>query len=327
MDNSTENQEVQEEITDKVETPEVIEDSGQDVIVPERYSFLADEEISGEKPKEEKPTEEKPEDKPTEEKPKETKDEEEIIYEDDKITFTRGEEKTELIKIDMGDGTFVYAPESLKDGYLRQADYTKKTMAVAEDKKQVESLKEQIEYARNEAFALKYVDELGGLTEQPLEKDYLNPDGKLYNKFETEEQAVEAYKADSQKWLHRAELEVTIKKTIDTNTAMINAFIEKYGEEEYDTVTKEVQKYINPFVFKNVVPYPQDALETLRKGLRYDKDMEEAKKTAKIEALKSFNDKGKTATRTVLKSSHNPTPKEVRTDIPERYQQLMKEIT
>lgn len=322
MDNlqNTESEEIIEEVNTDTHEESETTDSGQGNEAPDRYKALFTE--TGD----EKAVEEKPKETTTEEKPKEKPEEvaeEEIVYEDDKIIFTGKDGKTELIKVVNEDGTFAYVPESLKDGYLRQADYTKKTMAVAEERKAIEAQKAELEYVRNEAFALKYIDELGGLTEQPLEKDYLNPDGKYYSQYETEEDAIKAYKADTQKWLHKAELDTAVKQTINTNTAMINAFVEKYGEEEYSEVAKEAQKYINPFIFKNLAPYPPEALEVLRKGLRYDKDLAEAKKGAKVEALKTFNEKPK---RTVLKSTHNPTPKVPDVNIPKRYQDIFNEI-
>lgn len=270
-----------------------------------KYDFL-------EEGEEETQKEEKKEEKPEEKKKDEVIDDEEIIYEDDKITFKKGEEKKELVKVDLGDGSFAYAPLDKKDGYLRQADYTKKTMALSEDRKTFESIKAQVEAEKQIIEAEKFIDILGKQPDKPQLKDFTQSDGKYYLKFDSEEAAIEGYeKAREQyeenypKWLSaKTNLDNIIASVKASNNKMIADFTEKYGKETADEVINTASQYINPLVFKEVVPYPSDALEIIRKGLNYDKDIAEAVKKAKEKLINDTNDKkGK---KIILKQSHNP---------------------
>lgn len=74
----------------------------------------------------------------TEESDEESEGEE---SEDDEEAGTELSDETE---IDLGDDKNPVTLKELKDGYLRQSDYTKKTQALAEERKEIESLQEEV---------------------------------------------------------------------------------------------------------------------------------------------------------------------------------------
>jgi len=112
-------------------------------------------------------------------------------------------------------------------------------------------------------------------------------------------------------------LELHQEQIISSNNQMVADFTAKYGEDEFKTIWAEIQKYINPKVFKNIDPYPKDALEIFRKGMNYDADIEKAKKEAVITKEKERQAKSEKGT-VIIKNKNTPKPKET-SSLPDRF--------
>lgn len=262
-----------------------------------RYNFIQELEPEKVKPdptKEEKPKEEKTEEKPTEEvKP-------EYTFEQDKIVIKSGDKTDELIKFDFGDGAFGYIPATKKadNGFLRQADYSKKTQELTKQKQEIEEAKKQIDAQKQSAETFAYVEFLG---KQPL-KPIVDPlgdlgvengqellkDGKptgkiVYTNTADYADAQEKYDKWNTDHLTLKAKQETVK---EQNLKMLNDFKTKHGDEIYTKVVEEAGRYINPYVFKELEPYPPEALDLIRKGLMYDSDIEAKDK----EIEKKIND-------------------------------------
>tara|TARA_R110002012_G_scaffold147785_1_gene306378 strand:+ start:3721 stop:4647 length:927 start_codon:yes stop_codon:yes gene_type:complete len=92
------------------------------------------------------------EDAPQEEIVEEVAEEvaEEVVAETtEEVTEEVAEETEELLDIEY-DGVVYQVPPELKDALLRNSDYTQKTQAVAEQRKEVEMLQQQVETTQNE---------------------------------------------------------------------------------------------------------------------------------------------------------------------------------
>ena len=92
------------------------------------------------------------EDAPQEEIVEEVAEEavEEVVAETtEEVTEEAAEETEELLDIEY-DGVVYQVPPELKDALLRNSDYTQKTQAVAEQRKEVEMLQQQVETTQNE---------------------------------------------------------------------------------------------------------------------------------------------------------------------------------
>lgn len=275
-----------------------------------------------------------------EDKKKEVSDEEQISYAEDKLIFEKGTEKKELSKIDLGDGNFAFVPEHLKDGLLRQNDYTKKTMALADERRNFETQKQSLTQLQEELYKLNYIDYLGQPfqvqePEEPLRRDFIED----LDKYETKADAEEAYEKAKKEWKkHKEEydkkkkeydedvsaLKNVTQSVLNENNKMVDEFEKKYGKEALETTFKKAQSYINPHVFKGTVAFPKDALELIYKGMKYDEDIKKVQKDTEIKTVKTLNDKHKT----VIKITKG---KEIKKDdsfiknLPERYN-FMKDI-
>jgi len=265
--------------------------------------------------------------------PKTTEIEEQITYDDEKLIVAKGEDKKELVRVVLDDGRIVFVPEDLKGGYLMQSDYTKKTMALADEKKKFEEDTKVNQKQADEVFKLRYADVLGQEFNEPkpLESEFLNDP-----KYESEEQAKKAYRDADTKWWNgravhtenRATLNSRIAQVTQSNQKSFNAFKEKYGEEVYNKVFEKVQSYINPFVFRNIDPFPNDALELLHKGMNYDTDLAKAQAEASVKTVKNLNEKHtKTAVKLdSAKTQVHKTPDTTFINMPDRYKDLNKKI-
>lgn len=266
-----------------------------------RYDFIQDLEPGKEEVK--KPTEETEKDKPKDESEAEKPTEEvkpEYTFEQDKILIKSGDKTDELIKFDFGDGAFGYIPATKKadNGFLRQADYSKKTQELTKQKQEFDEAKKQFDVQRQSVDTLAYVDFLG---KQPL-KPIVDPlgdlgtengqelmkDGKPTGKIvytNTADYADAQEKYD--KWnTDHLTLKAKQESVKEQNLKMLNDFKTKHGDEVYTKVIEEAGKYINPYVFKELEPYSESALELIRKGLMYETDIEAKDK----EIEKKIND-------------------------------------
>lgn len=280
-------------------------------------------------------------DEKKEEKTDESDDDEEVVYEQDKITFKKGKDSRELVRVsfknDKGEEEFGYLPEGVKAGFLKDADYTQKTQQLKEESKQVEATKKALE-------ALEYVDILGRIPEERprlprLNEDFLNAEvtdkeGYKSPKYETEDearqayaQAVEKYNKDVQNYdslmSDKRTLDEQRKSNREKNTAMINAFRDEYGEDATKEVLAVAGKYINPLKFRELEAYESNSLKVLYLGLNHEKLKEEAVKEAVKKALADIDPKAKKTT--VLKGRKPDTPITRNEQIPDRYAFLDQE--
>mgnify|MGYP003153296558 CR=1 FL=1 len=91
------------------------------------------------------------EDEPQEEVAEELVEEvvEEVAEEDSEETSEEVEAAEELLDVEY-DGVVYQVPPELKDALLRNSDYTQKTQAVSERRKEIEMLQQQVETTQNE---------------------------------------------------------------------------------------------------------------------------------------------------------------------------------
>lgn len=341
------NTDSQTDVTKSGEQPSKEDSSKQPRELPDRFAKMRERRMAEEKGDDagEKSSEEKKEDKKEtiaddtnkpedskEEKPKdEEADDEEYSIDGDKLIVSKGEEKQELVKVDLGDGKYGFVPEDKKDGYLRQSDYTKKTQKIAEKEK--------------ELYQLQYIDILGSEVKKPSIKDFsfdknkfmaeretlMNNADNLPDDFEfdddkalenAEKEAMEKYekalKGYEQYMTDKMKLDATVKDVEEQSVKNIAAFGEKHGEEVTAKVMETVKMLTNPLIYKKLVPITPEGLELIRKGLAYDNDVKLKSTASKIEKVKELNEKSRTkpVTRT---SKHTPstTPEDERR--PERY--------
>ena len=261
----------------------------------DRYNFLNQEE-----PKEEVKTEE--EDTKVEETKEETKEEskeettketteepkEEVDYKLDKDTITIGKDdkQIKLTRIDYGDGTFGLVPEDKKGGTLMQADYTRKTQDLADERKKLETEKAQYEAQKQYIETSKFIDEIGRPPLQPV-SDPLKENGELIKDkegnvigvaYNDSTELLKAQKEYNDWFVKNTQLSNQQKVVKEQNLKMLEDFRKKYGDEEYQRIVAETGKYMNPYIFKELAPYPPDALELIRKGMNYDTDIEKLNK-------------------------------------------------
>lgn len=260
-----------------------------------------------------------------EDKKKEVSDEEKVLIDDTKIVFEKGKDKTELVKLTFNDGSFAYVPESLKGGFLMQKDYTQKTMKLSEERKEFETHKQTLETLKDKLFELNYIDELGQPfsyeePEEPLRRDFIEDIDKYPDREDAEkafEKAKKDWKANHEKWVNskkeyedaKADLKILTGQVLEKNNRMVEDFEKKYGKDALEKTFKKAQSYINPHVFKGTVPYPEDALELIYKGMKYDEDIKKVQKETEKKTVETLNDK----TRRVIKITKG---KEVKTDTP-----------
>lgn len=338
-----------EEQSTEVEVPEQPEKDSEVVETPEqpetdsenRYGFIDETKKELEKPDEAESKDDvkkdeklaKPEEEPEVEEKKEEQEEDSkpvFEYEDGKVTIKKGEEKQELIEVEI-DGKKGLVSSEFKDGFLRTKDYTQKTQKLSEEKKLVE----EKEAALKEREYMLYLGKEPKKPQEPDLDDYIDSKGKYFSKYDTDEEAKDAYKQAVKDYNEGTSPEMQqYQKFVDDKTKldkvkseaqektleMIESFKEKYGEEEAEAVISEAQKYINPYVVEGLQPYPEDALEIVRKGMKYDEDLKALKDeietkvkegvAAKMKALKE--------TKPVAKATQ-PQDTPVNKNIPDRY--------
>jgi hypothetical protein len=129
----------------------------------------------------------------TEEQPDEQDSEEEEAGEtDDEDTDDDQEEEEQTFTLNHGGKEETVTLSELRDGYLRQADYTRKTQAVTEQRKALDTQAEQVGKKYEEAAAI-----LGAVSEQLLGTPPAKPDISLIR---SDPQAYEEQKANYEQW-------------------------------------------------------------------------------------------------------------------------------
>jgi hypothetical protein len=316
------------------ESPETTQEN--ETSKPERFNFL-DEEA------EDKPTTEKPVDGKTPVKPAEETTETKPV--DDEITIEKDGKTQKLVAFKDDAGTILgYIPEDKKadNGFLRQADYTKKTTDLKTKEQELTELEQSVKSQKEQAQLLAYVDQIGYPKPKPVSDpmgDLRKPDGTEY---ENGEQMLgkdgkpngkvvysnmadynEAQEAHEVYLSGKSEIENTQKNVRESNLKMFESFAKEVGEERAKETYAEVVKYLNPLTFKELSPYPENALKMVHKGLNYDKDM--AAKEKEIEGrinaavLKKVKELEGKSTKTTPVPQNNAPNNDTAVNVPARY--------
>lgn len=309
-----------------------------------RYGFLKTEDDFKEKETKEEPVKE--EEKAEEAEVVKEEKKEEVIeeskkpvlkYADDKILFENGDDKQELVKVEFEPGKFGYVSSEFQAGYLKNKDYTQKTQALSERERNIEERQKALS-------AREYAILLGSEVPKPKEPnidDYITSGGKYYEKYSNDDDAREAYKAALKAYTEGTSDEMKqyakyskdkedldkLKSQASTKTLeMIESFKSKYGEEEAEKVIAEAQKYINPFVVEGIAPYPEDALEIVRKGMIYDEEIKKMKDEmdAKVKAEVAKKIKELKSESKPENKGQQPVTEPVDDNIPSRYGNWLK---
>lgn len=222
--------------------------------------------------------------------------------------FEVDEGKTVLVKSDSD-------LEAIKSYFLRQQDYTKKTMELAEERKQAQlayenflKAKDDIEAAKHEIITEKekYVFGLPNIP-KPLESEYID----VYADREEQQRQREEYRKDLVAWetLQEKKSEFKEKRLRAESVALeINdKFKSKYGEEAFESASKELQKYYKAIKNDHVMPLPKDALEIFYKGKNYETLLADEKKKWLEELKAELKKKPVTSKAPVLNTQTNGT--------------------
>lgn len=344
------NTDSQKAVTTKTEEqPEKDSSKKTERVLPDRYAKLREKREADEKGEDVKGDEkETVKDKET---PAETEDsekeqpkaegddtDEEYAIEDDKIIISKGEDKKELVKVDLGDGKFGFVPEEFKDGALRQSDYTKKMQKVSEERKSLEQKEKELK-------TLEYIDVLGSeikkpsLAEYKIDKrkflaerralenlyGYQFPEDYEYDDdiaLENAEKEAEAKfdKAIENRQVYlenKAKLNTTVKEVEEKSVKIIAEFAEKYGQETTEKVMSAVTQFTNPLIGKKLQPVTIEGLEILRKGLAYDSDIKTKGTVSKLDKVKELAEKNNKPNVKTFKKTPAKTPEDERR--PARY--------
>lgn len=212
-----------------------------------------------------------------------------------------GDDMPEEIELENGnklvavkvDGIIVHTTpdkaEEVKKGLLRQSDYTKKTQALSEEAKRIESERSLLIRQINEHRA--YQEELalsGPFSDpEPLESEYVD---QFADDDEKREQ-IQKFREDKQKWLNAREDHLgrkaeysTRKKTIEAeNNANAENFIKEYGNEAFETIYPDLMEIRAALNTTGTKPFPKEMLKIYYRGKNFDAlvkaEVEKAKKT------------------------------------------------
>lgn len=314
-----------ETTTETVEQP--TEESTPDV----RFSFLE---------KDEKP-ETKDEAKPEEQVKEQPKKEKKVTFSDDLIEIEDDGKVEKLVAFKLDDKIVGYIPESLKadNGFLRQADYSKKTQELKTREQELTEKEQGLTELQKEAYLLSIAGEAGKPKKKPLLDvmgDLRKPDGNAYENGEpfigkdgkltgaiVYTNAQDHLEADTQ----HQEWEQSVRGIVNTQSSVreqnlktLDAFTKEVGEDRAKEVFAEASKYVNKNVFSELAPYPIDALKLIDKGMRYDADIEKRVNDAVLKKVKELEGKQTTKTNTPQVTATD----DVRINVPNRYQFMNK---
>lgn len=177
----------------------------------------------------------------------------------------------------------------VKNGLLRQSDYTKKTQALIQEKQRIESEKALIVRSVRELQALQEEIALaGGFDDpEPLESEYVDP----FADEEDRREQVRKYREDKNKWLMNRENHLAKKgeysarrqQTKSENNSNTANFIKEYGQEAFEEIYPDLMEIRKALNTTGTSPFPKDMLKNYYRGKNFEKlvkaEVEKAKKT------------------------------------------------
>lgn len=217
-----------------------------------------------------------------------TKDDPEPGEDPDEIELENG---TKLIAVTVDGITVHTTPEKaaeVKNGLLRQSDYTKKTQALTEEKKKIESERSVFYRQIREFQALQEEIALaGGFDEpEPLESEYVD---QFADEDEKREQ-IAKFREDKRKWLterenhlgKKAEYSARKKDAEVQNNTNAENFIKEYGQEAFEEIYPDLMEIRKALNTTGTSPFPKDMLKNYYRGKNFEKlvkiEVEKAKK-------------------------------------------------
>lgn len=205
-----------------------------------------------------------------------------------------GDQQPKIVEVEI-DGKKVMVSEDGKDYLLRQADYTKKTQEVAEQRKALESEKQgfmkQVEAANNLFGFLEQDEQLREIFEAKLSDNQEKLKQLLGNKNENKDEISELRKEISEiKKMNQAIMFNNQQKDIRDNQFMEakKIFLEKYGidiekhKDKIDSVPKSTNG--NPFIALGNTALLEEIINTERA-----KAKKEGSELALDELMKKIN--------------------------------------
>ena len=240
----------------------------------------------------------------TEEEKKEIKEEKPVkenLSESDLPDEIEIEESGKLIKVVNDLGITVYTTpdkaEEAKKGLLRQADYTKKTQALTEEKKSLEAAKSSFIQQIKEFSKLQEEITLGGTFDkpEPLESEYVD----TFADDEEKKEQLNKYREEKSKWLNerdqhlekRAEILAKRKSADIENETNSKKFIEEFGKEALEEIYPELMEIKSALNTTGTAPFPKDMLRKYYLGSNFDKILQKKVEEATSNILDKI-DKG-----------------------------------
>lgn len=164
-------------------------------------------------------------------------EEEEAGETDDEGTDDEQEEEEQTFTLELGGKEETVTLSELRDGYLRQADYTRKTQAVTEQRKTLETQVEQVGKKYEEAAAI-----LGAVSEQLLGTPPAKPDISLMR---SDPQTYEEQKYAWEQW-H------ALKAGFDDwRQKVVQERDQQTGQKRAEYAKAEGQKFLQAFEIKD----------------------------------------------------------------------------
>ena len=228
--------------------------------------------------------------------------EEEYEPEDNREEEGADEEEVFVVKVN-GEDTEVSFDELL-EGYSRQSDYTKKTQALAEDRKEIEQVREQFksEYGSLQTERSQYQQALGQLGAQlnagimryqGVDWEKLKADDPVAyvtkrDEFREEQERIQAVHGQMQavQQQQQADADRMHREAVVEQTAMLGKLIPEWNNaEKQPTISKSIREYaLAEGYAKEEVDALIDArsVNVLLKAMRYDELQKADVKTKKV---------------------------------------------
>ena len=228
--------------------------------------------------------------------------EEEYEPEDNREEEGADEEEVFVVKVN-GEDTEVSFDELL-EGYSRQSDYTKKTQALAEDRKEIEQVREQFksEYGGLQTERSQYQQALGQLGAQlnagimryqGVDWEKLKADDPVAyvtkrDEFREEQERIQAVHGQMQavQQQQQADADRMHREAVVEQTAMLGKLIPEWNDaEKQPTISKSIREYaLAEGYAKEEVDALIDArsVNVLLKAMRYDELQKADVKTKKV---------------------------------------------
>ena len=232
----------------------------------------------------------------------EEESEEEYEPEDNREEEGADEEEVFIVKVD-GEDTEVSFDELL-EGYSRQSDYTKKTQALAEDRKEIEQVREQFksEYGNLQTERSQYQQALGQLGAQlnagimryqGVDWEKLKADDPVAyvtkrDEFREEQERIQAVHGQMQavQQQQQADADKMHREAVVEQTAMLGKLIPEWNDaEKQPAISKSIREYaLAEGYAKEEVDALIDArsVNVLLKAMRYDELQKADVKTKKV---------------------------------------------